>query len=235
MTTVNLVLLAMLILLCSFLFRLFSFSLKKKYGFRLVFFMYISILFCISFFCSCLRLYLISIFLNSAIPFLILSAFPFNGEIGPSNDGSGPSSTPESSFEIRVLMEPFSDTEEGTSARHSIPRVGEAGPSHQGSVVKNASLEASMRNRIVRLELDNSPYLLDKAKGEYWALVKQELDHASSQREYNLLLEFESRDLQIRERKLECLNLFNLVLSQNPPLADQAPYNPKEALPFWTS
>jgi hypothetical protein len=113
--------------------------------------------------------------------------------------------------------------------------VGEAGPSHQGSVVKNASLEASMRNRIVRLELDNSPYLLDKAKGEYWALVKQELDHASSQREYNLLLEFESRDLQIRERKLECLNLFNLVLSQNPPLADQAPYNPKEALPFWTS
>jgi hypothetical protein len=129
-------------------------------------------------------------------------------------------------------MEPFSDTEmEGTSAPSSIPRVAgfEAGPSHQGSVVKNASLEASLLNRIVRLERENGPFLLDRAKGEYWSHIKQELDHASSQREYSQLLDFESRDLQIREHKQECLNLFNLVLYQNPPLADQAPYKPIEA------
>lgn len=169
--------------------------------------------------------------MNGALPFFYFGAF--SGEIGPSNSGSGPSrSTPEDSFEIRVLMEPFSETEnEGTSARYSIPRVAgdEAGPSHQGSVVQNASLEASLRNRVLRLEQDNSPYLLDKAKGEYWAHIKQELDHASSQREYSGLLEFENRDLQIRERKQECLRLFNLVLSQHPPLAEEAPYNPKEA------
>ncbi|KAJ1406739.1 hypothetical protein SESBI_24851 [Sesbania bispinosa] len=128
---------------------------------------------------------------------------------------------------------------EGTSARSSIPRVAgdEAGPSHQGrdeaghpgSVVPNASLESSMRNRIVRLEQDNSPYLLDKGKGEYWAHIKQELNHASSERKYNLLLDFENRDLQIRELKHECFSLFNHVLSQHPPLVDQAPYNPQEA------
>lgn len=64
----------------------------------------------------------------------------------------------------------------------TIPRVGgdEAGPSHQGSVLsKNASLESSMQNRIAQLEQDNSPYLLDKAKGEYWAHIQNELDHAS--------------------------------------------------------
>ena len=64
------------------------------------------------------------------------------------------------------------------AAPPSIPRVAadEAGPSHP---VKNTSLESSMRNRIVRLEQDNSPYLLDKAKGDYWAQIRHELDHAS--------------------------------------------------------
>ncbi|CAA0811419.1 Cytochrome C oxidase subunit II-like-transmembrane domain [Striga hermonthica] len=118
-------------------------------------------------------------------------------------DWGGQSESTEDSFEIGVLMEPFSDTEMGgTSARSSIPRVAadEAGPSHQGSV----------------------------AKGEYWAHIKQELDHASSQREYSQLLECENRDLLIRERKHESFHLFNRVLAQTPALADQAPYNPLE-------
>ena len=125
-------------------------------------------------------------------------------------------------------MEPFSETEmEG--ARSSIPRVAGDEAGHQGSVVPNASLESSMRNRIVRLEQDKSPYLLDKGKGEYWAHIKEELNHASSQRKYNQLLDFENRDLQIRELKHSCFSLFNHVLSQHPPLVDQAPYNPQEA------
>lgn len=133
----------------------------------------------------------------------------------------------EDSFGIPVLMEPFPETEmEGASAGSSIPRVDEAGPP---PLVHNSSLEASMRNRIARLEGDGSPYLLDKEKGNYWSDIKVELDNAPSQGEYKRLLEFESRDLQIRELKHECLRLFEEVLNQNPPLADQAPYKPQEA------
>lgn len=204
--------------------------------------MYLIFYVVIYFFCYLVRLHLlfcVDLFLNGALPFIIWTEF--SGEIIPSNSGSGPSrstSWTEDSFGMRVLMEPFSETEmEGTSARSSIPRGDEAGPSHQGrdeaghqgSVVPNASLESSLRNRIVRLEQDNSPYLLDKAKGEYWSHIKQELNHASSQRDYNRLLDFENRDLQIRELKHECFRLFNHVLSQHPALADQAPYNPQEA------
>ncbi|KAI3671372.1 hypothetical protein L2E82_53360 [Cichorium intybus] len=69
----------------------------------------------------------------------------------------------------------------------------------------------------------------DKAKGAYWADIKLELDHAPSQREYNRLLEFENRDLHIREKKTESFRLFQAVLERNPTLADQAPYNPQEA------
>jgi hypothetical protein len=149
---------------------------------------------------------------------------PAGGGIIPSNSGS---SWAEDSFEIGVLMEPFSETEmEGTSARSSIPRVEEAGPP---PMVHNESLESSMRNRIARLEGDGSPYLLDKEKGQYWSDIKVELDQAPSQTEYQRLLEFESRDLQIRELKQECLRLFEKVLDENSSLADQAPYKPQDA------
>lgn len=125
-------------------------------------------------------------------------------------------------------MEPFSETEmEGTSVHSSVARD-EAGPSHEGRVVQNASLESSMRNRIVRLEQENCPFLLDKAKGAYWSDIKRELDHAPSQREYARLLDFENRDLLLREQKHDALRLFQGILEQNPPLADQAPYNPQE-------
>jgi hypothetical protein len=135
-----------------------------------------------------------------------------------------------------VLMEPFSETEMD-SVRSSVARD-EAGPSHQGRdeagpshavVVSNSSLESSMRNRIVRLEQDDCPFLLGKAKGAYWSEIKRALDHAPSQGEYNRLVSFENRDLMLRELKHEALRLFQGVLKQNPPLADQAPYNAQEA------
>ena len=153
-----------------------------------------------------------------------------NGEIFPSHSGSGgPShshSWKEDSFEIDVLLE---ETEtEGTSARSSVARD-EAGPSRQDYVVVNRSFESSMQNRILRLEQDDSPYLLGKAKGTYWSDIRLQLEHAPSQKEYNRLLEFENKDLQIRELQHECLRLFEGVLKQNPPLANQVPYNPEEA------
>lgn len=230
-TSGSLVLFAILIFGLIFLFRIFALKKKKKPSFPLLFLylnLYVGIR--LYFYFVCLHLLeCFDFYWKGALPFFIWGVS--SGEIIP---GSGPSrstSWTEDSFEIGVLMEPFSETEMGgTSAPSSIPRVAgdEAGPSHQGAVVKNASLESSMRNRIVRLEQDNSPYLLDKAKGDSWAHIKQELDHASSQREYSQLLEFENRDLQIRERKHECFRLFNHVLAQNPALADQAPYNPQE-------
>ena len=224
-TPSSLVLFSILIFGLIFLFRCVK---QKKKGFLLLFF-YINLYVVFYLFVHLVRLQCFSFFCKGALAFVILGVA--SGEIIPSSGPSHSTSWTEDSFEIGVLMEPFSDTEMGgTSARSSIPRVAgdEAGPSHQGSVVENASLESSMRNRIARLEQDNSPYLLDKAKGEYWAHIKQELDHASSQREYSQLLECENRDLLIRERKHESFRLFNRVLAQTPALADQAPYNPQE-------
>ena len=152
---------------------------------------------------------------------------------GFSNMESGSGGSGWTDFDIDVLTEPFSETEMGgTSVNSSIPRVAsdEAGPSGQGSVVRNASLESSIRNRIVRLEQGNSPFLLDKPRGKYFNDLKTELGKATSQSEYSRLLDFENRDLLIRERKHDCLSLFQQVLSQHPDVAEQAPYDPQEAL-----
>nr|GEZ43460.1 cytochrome c oxidase subunit II-like, transmembrane domain-containing protein [Tanacetum cinerariifolium] len=138
-----------------------------------------------------------------------------------------PLSDQEDSFEINVLLEE-SETE-GTSARSSGAARDEAGPSRQDYVVINRSFEASMRNRILRLEQDDSPYLLGKAKGTYWSDIRLMLEHAPSQNEYNRLLKFKNKDLQIRELQHECFRLFEGFLKQNPPLSDQVPYNPQEA------
>lgn len=50
------------------------------------------------------------------------------------------------------------------------------------------------------------------------------LDQASSQSEYNRLLEFEKRDLRIRELKQECFSLFQHLLSEHLGLAQNAAY-----------
>lgn len=148
---------------------------------------------------------------------------------------SGPSSSSswtEDPFEPRVLLEPFSETEmQGTAVNSSIPRVArdEAGPSHQAAIVHNSSLESSIRSRIRFLEDDSTIFLLDKETGEYWNEIRGALDQAPTQEEYRRLLEFENRDLQIRERKHACLSLFQQELSNHPALGENAAYNPKEA------
>ncbi|XP_019073771.2 uncharacterized mitochondrial protein AtMg01280-like [Vitis vinifera] len=227
----NLVLFAIMILGLIFILRRFCFRLNNKYDFRIFF---IIILFFISFFCYFIRIYLVSR-LGSCCSHAGLSGLLIlcasGGEILPYSGPSSSSSWTEDSFEMRVLLEPFSETEmEGTSVNPPSVARDEAGPSHQPSIVKNSSLKSSIKNRILRLERDQTPFLLDKEKGEYWNNIQTALDQAPSQKEYNRLLEFENRDLQIRELKHECCSLFQQVLSENPALAEKAAYNPQEAL-----
>ncbi|XP_022033101.1 uncharacterized mitochondrial protein AtMg01280-like [Helianthus annuus] len=95
-------------------------------------------------------------------------------------------------------------------------------------VQKNFSLEASLRNRVLRLK--HSPFLLGKTVDQYWSDIKLELAEAPSQREYNRLIEFENKDLLIRELKHESLTLLNKMLTEYPTLQEKAPYNPEECL-----
>ena len=88
-----------------------------------------------------------------------------------------------------------------------------------------------MKNRITLLENQNTILILDKEKGEYWADVQKALNEASSQREYSRLLDFENRDLQIREMKHFCYSIYRKVLSEHPSFAENAPDpNPEEAI-----
>ncbi|KAK3220935.1 hypothetical protein Dsin_014905 [Dipteronia sinensis] len=120
------------------------------------------------------------------------------------SDPSSSSSFTEDSSEIGVLLEP--------------------------DIVPNLSLESSLRSRIVRLEEEHTLFLLDKERGEYWAEIKTSLNQAPSQKEYNLILDFESRDLQIRERKHAVFALYAHMRIEHPDLAARAAYNHKEAL-----
>ena len=96
-------------------------------------------------------------------------------------------------------------------------------------IIKYESMEASMVNRIGKLERENSIFLLDKEKGEYWSEVRAALNNCTSQKEYFRLLFFENRDLQIREKKHECFSLFQGILSQHPALRENAAYDPTES------
>ena len=133
----NLVLFAILIFGLIFLFRLYCFRLKKKYGFRLVFMIYISFLFFISFFCFYLRLYLIShlsLYLKDVFSFVLVfsvgTVITAETEYGKmmmaSSGGSGSSNstswTGKASFEERVLIEPFpeTDTDSGSDRKQGL-------------------------------------------------------------------------------------------------------------------
>lgn len=102
------------------------------------------------------------------------------------------------------FAEPRSETEVN---QPTPPVAGSEGPEHQTELTRNASLEASLRNRIQNLENANSILLLQESPGGHWEAVKQSLFQASSQLSDNELLDFENRDLRIRELKHECHTL----------------------------
>ncbi|KAF5180345.1 Cytochrome c oxidase subunit [Thalictrum thalictroides] len=135
--------------------------------------------------------------------FLILGVLGASGgEIIPYSSPANSSS--EDSADLQVFLEPWPVTH---------------------------NLTFSMRNRILTLENTGSIFLLDKERGVYWAEVKNGLDNCSSQREYTRLLEFENRDLKIRELKHESYSLFKKLSTDNPALFEDSPYkNAEEAI-----
>lgn len=148
--------------------------------------------------------------------------------------------------EFRAMVDQCRDEEnEGSSSARGVPGPSNAGPSNPEPlsipistisqdiiwdklVQKNFSIEGSLRNRILRLK--GSPFLLGKTADQYWSDLKLELAEAPSQREYNRLIDFENRDLLIRELKQDNLNLLNQILTEHPTLREKAPYNPEECL-----
>lgn len=211
----NLIIFAIVLFVFSFYFRLK----RKKYTNKLL---YLWLLFSIYLFSYYLRIYLVShlgLYLNSALPFLIMSVVS-GGEITPYSGPSSPNSSwTEDSFEMRVLLEPFSETEMGGNS--SIPRVArdEAGPSHQPAILHNLSMESSLRNRVFRLEHEGSIFLNEQR----WSERKLNLDQAPSQSEYNRLLDFENQDINIREKKHNCMLLLRQIVNENPHLLEEAP------------
>ena len=83
---------------------------------------------------------------------------------------------------------------------------------------RNASLESSLRQRLNAFGNEESILLLRVKKGDYWAVVQSIFDSASSQLEYNCLLDSENRDLGIRELKRQCMSLLIEELDSHPEL-----------------
>jgi len=229
----NIVLFAIFLFLGIFLFHLYSFRLKKKKGgFRLVLIVYIPFLFFISLFNYFLRIYALDCFgLYSASIFSCLVLCVGDGQALPA-PSSGPSSSSSwTEFDTQVLLEPFSETEmEGTSVGNSsVARATRDGASHH-PYQQNLSLESSIKGRITILQNHSSPFLLEIQRGDYWAEIRTALEQAPSQGEYNRLLQFENRDLRIRELKQSCFLFCSNLLSENPALTEKASSNPQEAL-----
>jgi len=169
--------------------------------------MYISLLCLASLFSYSLRIYIYSniSFVFSDLVTVFIGACSVSGSGGQIIPHSSPSpANSEDSFDLQVLSEPW-------------------------PVNHNLAFECSLQNRIRTLENENSIFLLDKEKGEYWREVKKELDACTSQKEYNRVIDFENRDLQIREQRHKCLSIFQQILRENPALADRAVYNPQSA------
>ena len=227
----NIVLFAIFLFLGIFLFRLYSFRLKKKGGFRLVLIVYIPFLFFISLFYYFLRIYALdcfSLYFSSLFSGLVLCVG--GGQALPlPAPSSGPSSSPSwTEFDTQVLLEPFSETEmEGTSVGNSsVASATRDVASHQ-RYQQSLSLESG---RIKILQNHSSPFLLEIQRGDYWAEIRTALEQAPSQGEYNRLLQFENRDLRIRELRHSCFLFFSNLLSENPALTEEASSNPQEAL-----
>ena len=231
----NIVLFAIFLFLGIFIFHLYSSRLKKKRGgFRLVLIVYILFLFFISLFYYFLRIYALDclgLFIPSLFSCLILCVG--GGQALPlPAPPSGPSSSPSwADLDTLVLLEPFSETEmEGTSVGNSSVARATRDEASPPPYQQNLSLESSIKGRIKILQNHSSPFLLEIQRGDYWAEIRTALEQAPSQGEYNRLLQFENRDLRIRELKQSCFLFFSNLLSENPALTEKASSNPQEAL-----
>ena len=209
----TLTLYALLLLFGICLFRLSALYLKKKFGFLVFLLMYLSILFLIAFFLYGLRGYALSLSLCVS-PICSFFIFFVGSEQALSLPApSGAASSPpwrEDSFEMGVLLEPW--------------------PDEPGQIQRNLSYETSLRQRVLAFGNEESPWLMGQTPLAFLQEVENTLKGAPTQNEYNRLLEFEARDLLIREMKRSVSELFTTILSENPILAERAAYNPHESL-----
>nr|CBJ20728.1 hypothetical protein [Beta vulgaris subsp. maritima] len=226
-TGTNLVLIGTFLFFLVFFYRRYSLQLYQKFGKGVVLTIYFSVFFLISIYLSFLRIFIC----GNALP-LFVELFSFLGVFGvlgqplplpsPSNSSSNSSQARWEAFDMGVLLE--SGSEEGTTD--------EGGPSHQDPGIpftKNLSLEASLKGRVEALEKTKSPFLPQEEQGQYWKSLKKDLYEAPDQSEYNRKLEFENRDLLIREHKNNCFRVFQEILNEHPHLEQDSGLNPQEA------
>ncbi|MFS7967921.1 hypothetical protein Hanom_Chr09g00791541 [Helianthus anomalus] len=116
--------------------------------------------------------------------------------------------------ELKEMEEQLIDEEdERSSSAHEMPLPSDAGPSNLAPI--SIPISTISQDTI----WDN----LGKTVDQYWSDIKLELAEAPSQREYNRLIDFENRDLLIRELKHESLTLLNKMLIEYPTLREKGP------------
>ena len=99
------------------------------------------------------------------------------------------------------------------------------------NIVRNQSQETSLRQRLNSFGKEESPFLLGQSKYDYWNEIQSTLGAASTQVDYNHLLDFENLDLEIRELKNQCFSLLKAELEQHSDLLSRCiERNPEEGI-----
>ena len=103
-------------------------------------------------------------------------------------------------------------------AHHPSPDIPEASDAYT-NLSRNNSFEASLFNRIKALQNKNSIFI--QWDGNYLDDVKNNLQSQVTQKEYNLKLEFESRELQLRELRDQAASLLKIELSRHQQILEE--------------
>jgi len=124
---------------------------------------------------------------------------------------------------IGAALEQVPDPQEGEAQAAPEP------PREPNNLSRNRSLENSLLNRILRME-DGQSSLLLKEEGN-WKEVKDTLHSASTQGEYNALLDCESLDLQKRELRESCTKILKDLVQRHPHMLENCvESSPEEAI-----
>lgn len=98
-------------------------------------------------------------------------------------------------------------------------------------VQRNKSIESSLFQRVKNLENQNSLFLPQLEKGEFWTDIKIKFDSALTKEEYEFSLEFESWDLRIRELRQQCASILKGEIQNSNLFKKEEIYiNPVEAI-----
>lgn len=143
LTGIHFFLIGIFLLGFLFMFRMNSFYLQKRYGSRVVCFMYISLMFLTSLFCYSCRVYL-GFFVSDVLTVVIGTWASV--EVHQHGGGGPENSSGWTNFDLNVLAESMPETESGggspsTNAGPSEPSVNQAPPSPSGERDRDSSVE----------------------------------------------------------------------------------------------